>query len=575
MSKIISRWVKEPLYYIIQPPAWIYLPLLTLSSLTPICRECWGNDSPLDFLVIQHASSPQWMTGPGGGFWKNDYLPNTEIQVNENIRIEEKIREIVTQIALEEKPLADILSSIEQLQPVVENNSLAAQTLSILFGRVSDEIRRKREVSLIAEDQSDCTARIKRLEVAIRTSLHIHELERLSDYFELTFQGRDSSAELDQVRESMRERREQIAQEDRSVKRLKSEFGIHDGAAKIIASGMKNEWKDLYFMNGTTLVQLPFHPGLKVYRDFDGRWCVDYALKTLGEGGRKRAKEIVRIWPDGSMKRLVRFTKKMRTLDTVKAATIFSEEMALELDMRRHLITEGQKLVNPIVPNEEFEQVILWLWEGESYIGKHGNQKIRFFAPRADGSLLLFQGSRSNEQISQILRYCGDVLMAEVGMHERKLVHGDIKPANVFIVEGRGRIGDFGDSGRVGDTWAINKGTVSYLPPKVRCRRITVNDSSTDVYAFGVTLLFSLGLPIGEELAEINEDCSKVRSYEATVDMIHAIQHQLRSMPPATFRTRELWNLIADIIDPEVRPTSTEAWYRYRACLQSVGLYVG
>jgi serine/threonine protein kinase len=242
--------------------------------------------------------------------------------------------------------------------------------------------------------------------------------------------------------------------------------------------------------------------------------------------------------------------------------------MELERQMREALIRAGKELANAVVPNDALEKVILWIWEGAPYIGKGGVLKQRYFAPRAEGDLLRFKG----EQVEQILLCCEDLLTAEVALHERGVVHHDIKPMNFFIVEGRGRIGDFGEAGRVGAPLPPTKGTVSYLPPKVRARSITTYDSSTDVYSFGVTILFSLGLPIGEELAEINEDCAKTRSYEESVANIRRIQQQVRALPTAPLLTQELWNLVADVIDPEIRPTSLEVLHRYQAYLQKIGL---
>ncbi len=73
-------------------------------------------------------------------------------------------------------------------------------------------------------------------------------------------------------------------------------------------------------------------------------------------------------------------------------------------------------------------------------------------------------------------------------LHERSLVHFDIKPANVFLKGGVARLGDYGLSKLVaqsGGTLSRGRGTPYYMAPEMLERR---GDHRSDIYSLGVML---------------------------------------------------------------------------------------
>ncbi|MFT4513887.1 MAG: serine/threonine protein kinase [Planctomycetota bacterium] len=73
-------------------------------------------------------------------------------------------------------------------------------------------------------------------------------------------------------------------------------------------------------------------------------------------------------------------------------------------------------------------------------------------------------------------------------LHERSLVHFDIKPANVFLKGGVARLGDYGLSKLVthsGGSLSMGRGTPYYMAPEMLKRR---GDARSDIYSLGVML---------------------------------------------------------------------------------------
>jgi len=88
------------------------------------------------------------------------------------------------------------------------------------------------------------------------------------------------------------------------------------------------------------------------------------------------------------------------------------------------------------------------------------------------------------ETLRLFLQACRGV----AALHERSLVHFDLKPANVFLKGGVARVGDYGLSKLVTHSrgsLSMGRGTPYYMAPEMLARR---GDHRSDVYSLGVML---------------------------------------------------------------------------------------
>jgi len=93
-------------------------------------------------------------------------------------------------------------------------------------------------------------------------------------------------------------------------------------------------------------------------------------------------------------------------------------------------------------------------------------------------------GEAKDELVRAFLQCCRGL----AALHERSLVHFDIKPANVFLKGGVARLGDYGLSKLVTHSrgsLSMGRGTPYYMAPEMLQRR---GDHRSDVYSAGVML---------------------------------------------------------------------------------------
>ena len=127
-------------------------------------------------------------------------------------------------------------------------------------------------------------------------------------------------------------------------------------------------------------------------------------------------------------------------------------------------------------------------------------------------------------------------------IHAQLIVHRDIKPQNIlFGGGGRGAvICDFGISAKVyQEPETFNGGTPCYIPPEFLFNSPRGFDS--DVWAFGVTMLFVFGLiplPHGNwKVAAVNQDLDVHRKM---IDWLHGIRQVVKVLPEALLPLRAM-----------------------------------
>ncbi len=102
----------------------------------------------------------------------------------------------------------------------------------------------------------------------------------------------------------------------------------------------------------------------------------------------------------------------------------------------------------------------------------------------------------------QALAYFVQACRGVQALHERRLVHFDLKPSNIFLKGDVARVGDYGLSKMMVDgrqTLSFGRGTPQYMAPEMVKNRA---DERADIYSLGVILFESLSgrLPFESEI---------------------------------------------------------------------------
>lgn len=95
---------------------------------------------------------------------------------------------------------------------------------------------------------------------------------------------------------------------------------------------------------------------------------------------------------------------------------------------------------------------------------------------------------RGRLEPAQALGYFVQTCRGVLALHDRRLVHFDLKPSNVFVKGDTARVGDYGLSKMMVDgrmTLSFGRGTPQYMAPEILKNRA---DHRADVYSLGVML---------------------------------------------------------------------------------------
>ena len=103
------------------------------------------------------------------------------------------------------------------------------------------------------------------------------------------------------------------------------------------------------------------------------------------------------------------------------------------------------------------------------------------------------------------------ILSGVEALHQRSIVHFDLKPANIFLKDGTVRVGDYGLAKMLSESrqsLSFGRGTPYYMAPEVMRRR---GDFRADVYSLGA-ILFELST--GEVPFDGDSDWEVLRKHE-------------------------------------------------------------
>ncbi|KAL0209815.1 hypothetical protein P9112_009899 [Eukaryota sp. TZLM1-RC] len=109
--------------------------------------------------------------------------------------------------------------------------------------------------------------------------------------------------------------------------------------------------------------------------------------------------------------------------------------------------------------------------------------KVAIVMEKASGSL-----NTPSKLSAMTLKHAIDICNSVAYLHSQSAVHGDIKPANILILHGEVRIGDFGTSRTIANTTKLPSSTAitaKYAPPEAFDNEI---HPAGDVYSIGVVL---------------------------------------------------------------------------------------
>jgi serine/threonine protein kinase len=122
--------------------------------------------------------------------------------------------------------------------------------------------------------------------------------------------------------------------------------------------------------------------------------------------------------------------------------------------------------------------------------GHHRDGSYYLCLELAPGGSLADEVARSGGRLEEnrIAAYTADVLRGLAYIHEKSLVHGDIKSRNIVVgADGRAKIADFGCARAAGSAGPIIGGTPAFMAPEVA--RGEEQGPAADVWAVGCTVV--------------------------------------------------------------------------------------
>lgn len=149
---------------------------------------------------------------------------------------------------------------------------------------------------------------------------------------------------------------------------------------------------------------------------------------------------------------------------------------------------------------------------------------------------------------------------------KNKVVHRDVKPANIFVVKKDGRLrfvlGDFGASRRVeklGEENVTAFGTPYYRAPEI-VKRDTLNYYNSDIYSLGMAMFYLLSGAYAQTKRDAATGITTVKNPERIPPQLQAfIQKTLQVDPGHRFHTPEEMCAVLKAVGPINRWTGSGA----------------
>jgi serine/threonine protein kinase len=223
---------------------------------------------------------------------------------------------------------------------------------------------------------------------------------------------------------------------------------------------------------------------LNRYEPLWGNW---YVKELLGKGSTGEVYKISKV----------EYNKEyISALKIIKIPT--KEQFQSYLSIRTSVDDKiSENYFNDIIENIIQEIDLLYKLRGNSniityedhMIKKENNENVWYIFIRMEFAQSLSDYIRSNKINEEDIRKLGiDICSALSVCHEKGILHRDIKEDNIFVSDGKFKLGDFSVSKSLKDnSYASTKvGTINYMPPEIFYGNSYTKNA--DIYSLGIIL---------------------------------------------------------------------------------------